>query len=272
MVKRIILLSGPIASGKTTIAIKLAKQFNMTTIRTRKLLQRTLSQGSISDRYELQAEGERLDKITGGRWLHDELVYQLQCLPSDVCIVVDSVRTLNQINAIRETYGGVVYHIHLTASPDILKERYYERLDCTDESDKHIIYSEMSSNRTERLVECLQTWADIVIDNSGRSDRDVLSHVASTLNAIATLVTNFSLECYSLCDEFFHILYPNLIITADKIDEIRNDMIENTSAAIGQKLKSGPSGAVVGSMATTANAATIMPRTANIKPIAIRPN
>ena len=175
------MLSGPIASGKTTLARNLAKHFNTTTVQTRNLLQRMLVHGDSSGRSELQAEGERLDRITDGRWLRDELVHQLPYMPSESPVVVDSVRTLDQILAIRETYGGTVCHMHLTASSNVLEERYYGRLACPGGLEKFISYADVHKNRTERLIEDLQTAADIVMDTSRCSVKAILFHVACHL-------------------------------------------------------------------------------------------
>ena len=181
VVKRIILLSGPIASGKSTLAKKLSKHFNTTTVQTRKLLQRTLVHGNSSGRSELQAEGERLDRITGGRWVYDEIVQHLRDIPTDTTVVVDSVRILNQIHTIREAYGTVVLHIHLTASVGILEERHNSRLVGISGGEKDLTHQVASSNHIERLIEELKASADIVIDTTKCSVKAVLFRVAGHL-------------------------------------------------------------------------------------------
>ena len=65
MINRIIILSGPISSGKSTLAEGLAQRFNMPILKTSKVLQKRVRSELTGDRKVLQAEGERLDKKTG---------------------------------------------------------------------------------------------------------------------------------------------------------------------------------------------------------------
>lgn len=184
--KHVLLISGPVASGKTTLAIELSNHFNMDIIQTRELLQRSLPENNDSNRKDLQDVGDQLDNLTGGRWIHDELVQRMRNVPSDSSVVIDSVRTMSQIEVIRETYGVIVTHIHLTAPQEILEERYYSRLLYTGGCKKSITYQDILSNQTELMVEDLQLLADIVIDTDKCSDKSILSCVIMRLEACST--------------------------------------------------------------------------------------
>ena len=97
MINRIIILSGPISSGKSTLAKGLDQRFHMTILKTSKVLQRQIKSEFAGDRKVLQAEGERLDKRNRGRWVLDELIKLISQDPSITEIVIDSVRIEEQI-------------------------------------------------------------------------------------------------------------------------------------------------------------------------------
>ena len=173
---RIILLSGPVASGKTALAWGLAKQFNIRRIQTRDLLERLVARRGRPRRANLQQAGDRLDRQTRGTWVLEELDRQLRDDTRQTDVIVDSVRMLDQIDVLRRAYGSAVTHIHVTASPHILRIRYDSRNDGNGLS-----YDQMRKNRTERLVERLADTADLLIDTGRCTDRDVLVRVASYL-------------------------------------------------------------------------------------------
>jgi adenylosuccinate synthase len=90
MPKRIILLSGPIASGKTSLATALVDQYGFHLIKTRKLIQSLVK--VKSERAALQKAGERLDRKTKGNWLAEVLGREVSNLPEDCSVLVDSIR------------------------------------------------------------------------------------------------------------------------------------------------------------------------------------
>jgi adenylosuccinate synthase len=127
MFNRIILLSGPISSGKSTLAKGLADRYGMSIFKTSEILKKYVRRGSEQDRKILQAQGERLDRKTHGRWVLEELREWSNKLKSSPEVIVDSVRITEQIQAIREAYGQIVIHVHLTAPMDELEQRFSKR-------------------------------------------------------------------------------------------------------------------------------------------------
>jgi len=190
MINRIIILSGPISSGKSTLAEGLAHRFNMTVLKTSVLLQRRINSELVGDRKVLQAEGERLDKRNRGRWVLDELTKLISRNPSITEIIIDSVRIEDQISAIREAFGPIVIHVHLTAPMNELEQRYYKRRETGKEKD--FKYSEVKENRTEKQVENLAKIADIVIDTKRCTEEDVLIRTASHLRICTGRGTGFA--------------------------------------------------------------------------------
>lgn len=73
MLNRIILLSGPISSGKSTLAKGLTERYDMSILKTNEILKKQVRSDLRQDRKVLQAHGERLDRKTHGRWVLEEL-------------------------------------------------------------------------------------------------------------------------------------------------------------------------------------------------------
>ncbi len=181
MPRRIILLSGHIASGKSTLAIRLVERYKMLLFKTQRLIVTTT--GAELERAALQAAGEALDRDTNGRWVCDAVTRELQRHPEDVAVLVDSVRIREQCDAFRRAYGsGTVVHLHLTAPKEVLACRYEQRRGPMQELPS---YDAVLADPTEAQVERLREIADIVIDTD-RSDADgVFIRAASRLGLYA---------------------------------------------------------------------------------------
>jgi adenylosuccinate synthase len=177
MVDRVVLLSGPISSGKSTLARGLEEQYGMYVFRTKEVLARNVVQALEKDRLALQAEGDRLDKETDGRWVVTEFVDWLNSKERISVAVIDSVRTLDQVAAIRDAFGARVTHIHLTAPPEELELRFNQRR--LLHTDKDYEYSVVKKNATEQQVETLASSADIVVNTQRCTASDVLTRTTS---------------------------------------------------------------------------------------------
>ncbi len=176
MPRRVILLSGPIASGKTTLAQKLVEGYGYNLFKTRELI--TSLTGSEVARGQLQQAGERLDRRTKGRWVATALEREVSRLDEDATVIVDAVRIKLQIEAIRDAFGQRVVHVHLTAPFDILAKRYSARSGAMQELKT---YGSVRRNPTESQVEQLKDAADVVIDTQQNTPEDVFTRVASHL-------------------------------------------------------------------------------------------
>jgi len=170
MAFQIVLLSGTVASGKTTLWQQLKASFpneHIHVLKTKELI-RELALGKMdrklpAERRALQNFGDLLDKETAGRWVQDALVslvnQHINTEPSPI-FIVDAVRILAQIKAIREAYGFSVKHIHLKAPERELEERYKRRMSDMEELKT---FKEVSKNPTEAAVHELEKSADIVV-------------------------------------------------------------------------------------------------------------
>lgn len=175
MVSTIIILSGRIASGKSTLADALADKNGFSQVRTSALIKRYFQREGLR-REELQAGGDELDIRTNGRWVAEALdEYIKEERTSDV-VVIDSVRIALQINAIRDAFSKHVLHVHLTATEPTLRDRFESRKRPGDRS-----WNTASSDTTERGVEDLADLADLVLDTILLSASGVLSQVEKRL-------------------------------------------------------------------------------------------
>lgn len=177
MPRFIVLLTGPVSAGKTTLAERLRERFhNVVHIKTSVFLLARAANGQ-HDRGYLQELGERLDKKTNGEWVRDELRKQLGELHADATVVVDAIRIQKQIDAIRRAYGRKVLHVHLDAEISELAKRYKSRKR-TDVAEFET-YEQVQQNKTERLVTELKKTADISIRTDRCTAEDVVVRAAA---------------------------------------------------------------------------------------------
>ncbi len=189
--KIILILTGEIATGKSTLADKLEDQFKFKRCRTRERLidlgNRKLK-GAVPPRDFKQKLGHELDVKNGGKWV---LEYFQELFEKDFAsnnyYIIDSARILNQIQHVRNAYSYSVYHIHLEASPETLKKRFLLRgeiktLPLKEQEEKYNLYK---ADETERDVPKLKSEADLVIDTDRCNDQDVFIRVASFFRLLA---------------------------------------------------------------------------------------
>ena len=177
MPKQIILLSGPVACGKSELGRALTERFGAESISTREVIQ-GLRPTTPTERKALQRAGDRLDRETGGAWVAQYLERRLPRLAQDAVVVVDSVRIPTQIDAIRRAYGSLVFHIHVTAPEEVLAHRYAQRKADVAELPT---YEEVRRSKTERGVSKLAEVADVVLDTDRCLPADVAVRAAAHL-------------------------------------------------------------------------------------------
>jgi len=178
--QKIIVLSGRVSAGKTTLANALEEQFGARVLRTKKVILDTTKAKFDLDRGTLQRYGNTLDRKTDGGWVASALTRFVEPMPPDAVFVVDSVRILKQVHAIRRAYGPRVVHIHLDADSNVLADRY-KRKQRQSKSQEFTSYSDLSIDKTEKKLGNLAETADVVIKTDKSTRADVVVRAASRL-------------------------------------------------------------------------------------------
>lgn len=172
----IIILSGHVGAGKTTLAKLLVERFGAVHVRTHDLLT-SLGPNVPQERRALQIFGESLDRKTKGSWVRDGLERAMATLSDNVVVVLDSIRIPKQIEAVRAGYGRKVVHVHLTADYSALANRYQTRPGTRLQ--ELSFYAAVRKNTTERQVDELGPISDVLIRTDRSTPAGVLVRVAS---------------------------------------------------------------------------------------------
>jgi adenylosuccinate synthase len=167
--KSLYVISGPVGVGKSAFCKEFESRFGAVRLSTRQILTET---GVPDDHRALQTAGEQLDRETGGRWVADSAVQHARNLSQDAILLVDSARIKEQIDHLRRAYGQNVFHVHLTASVEILRLRYLDRDRKLREFDT---YDELRKNTTEANIEQLGAIADVRIVTDRCEPRSILA-------------------------------------------------------------------------------------------------
>jgi adenylosuccinate synthase len=170
---RIVLISGAVASGKSTLSKGLAERFGASVLKTKSLILEQFHDAK-SERRELQKLGDELDRKTKFNWVRDAVSHDIRARGFEASfVVVDAIRKTEQVDAIRHAYGPRVFHIHLSASSEELTKRYIGRKGSVDR-ELSSYSSVRSGSRTEQQISRLESIADAVIATDRCDKEDVL--------------------------------------------------------------------------------------------------
>lgn len=188
MPKLIVLISGSISAGKTTLSDGLRRQYGASVVKTKEVLRdlaaKRLKRELPEERTALQEFGDKMDRDTNGTWVLNALnkhIVDAKVGQEDV-VLVDAVRILKQIKAVRRGYQFAVKHVHLEAPPAALARRFRHR--SRPGFKEPPSYSDAERNRTEARVNALRDSADFVIDTQRCTAEDVLVRVATYLGLV----------------------------------------------------------------------------------------
>jgi adenylate kinase family enzyme len=154
----LVALSGPVGAGKTTLAEGLQTLLHARIFRTRDLL---MQRAGPVGRKALQRIGGELDQWEGSAWVSRPALQVRLELDLERPLVVDAVRTAEQLSALR--LGACVLHIHLTAADAVLIDRYELRRQI-DPAFEYTPYASIRADPTELAVHELANVAQLVVD------------------------------------------------------------------------------------------------------------
>lgn len=175
---KLVVLSGPVAVGKTSFGNALQTRFAIEKISTRRYI--VAHTGCAEERAALQTAGDDLDRKTGGKWVADAVSEQSAGVSEETVLLVDSARIAAQVEKLRERFGrDSVRHVHLTAPDDVLEARYLARPAAVRE---FATYAEVKRSPTEAAIGSLEHIADVIVDTStGTSSSQVANAVEGWL-------------------------------------------------------------------------------------------
>lgn len=176
----LLLLSGPIAVGKSAVSRALQQDFSFMPIRSGPYLHElAIEKGCGSDRVDLQVLGDQLDEDTNYRWvLSDVAIPTVMASPQVTRWLFDCVRKKHQIDHFRQHFGSAIFHVHLHASEGVLKSRYELRAKM-EGRDKGTPYDEVVRHPNETASRSLMANADIALDTEHGSPTHVAAAILS---------------------------------------------------------------------------------------------
>jgi adenylosuccinate synthase len=192
---RVVVISGPVGAGKSTLAKGLAERYDGSYLSTKNLLRDEASKRGMDllpERAAMQKFGALLDEETRGRWVADAVSRRVSGVGDlevdevsgrDGLFIVDAVRTEGQIVAFRAAFGSEVVHLHVYASTDELAKRYAARGDSSGLREL-ASYAEVAQDPTEAAVNALGRDADVAIDTERSNSGDVLIRAAAALRLL----------------------------------------------------------------------------------------
>jgi adenylosuccinate synthase len=179
--RQIVLISGRICTGKSGLAKRLSDEFGYCRIQTSDILKKVATErGLRNDRISLQELGDLLDIETNHRWVLDQVMRVAESIQADAPVVVDNIRTFQQLEHFRRARVGEVIHAHLYAQRQHLEKRYKKKNDeRPDEAATN--YSEADLLKNMDDVKKFMMDADVRINTSRTDGRDTLVRVAARL-------------------------------------------------------------------------------------------
>ncbi|MBR1204936.1 MULTISPECIES: adenylosuccinate synthetase [unclassified Bradyrhizobium] len=179
--RQVVLISGHICTGKSELAQRLRVEFGYHSVSTSGILKsKATADSSPTDRLSLQLLGDELDKKTDHSWLLNEVAKEAEHLTSDHPIVVDNVRTCDQLQHFRTDHRFSVIHAHLWAPKRILEQRYKKK-NAERPGETNHSYTNADLIKNEKDIEEFKNDADVRINTARTDSADTLVRVAARL-------------------------------------------------------------------------------------------
>jgi adenylosuccinate synthase len=179
--RQVVLISGHICTGKSELARRLKTEFGYHAVSSSDILREIAKAGEKpTDRLALQALGDALDRATNHQWLLEHVVKVAATLAETQPMVVDNVRTWDQLQYFRTYRGFSVIHAHLWAPRTILEQRYKTKnAERPEEAGQS--YTDADLIKKEKDIEAFKKDADVRINTARTDSADTLVRVAARL-------------------------------------------------------------------------------------------
>ena len=169
----IVLMAGPIAAGKSTVARLVMQSLGGTTVVVREALHHALGAVEL-DRHELQRLGADLDQRTRGRWLVDYLE-QIEVGP----LVVDSLRTVRQTVPILDHFVDARL-VYVNAHEETRRRRYRSAGE-VDKIKRAAPFDDAMNHPTELQVSQLIPLAHVYLETDDLTAEETMREVLKGL-------------------------------------------------------------------------------------------
>ena len=168
-----VVLAGPLCSGKTTLANELVAR-GWTKVSARAAISAAAGLPADLGRGQLVAVGAELERTRPGIWLADFVAR------ATTPVVVDSVRTLAQVDALAGTIPSARF-VGVVADVATRRQRFQER---GDAADAFADFDEVAESQAEIEAIAMAQQLPTVIDTSRCTPAVVLQIVLDALGAV----------------------------------------------------------------------------------------
>ena len=176
-------VSGPISSGKTTVARGLAKLGLAYGRYSQVVADEAVKQGRGTTRQALQEIGQKIHLELGQRWLNRRLLDRYG--DGGQMFVVDGLRWPEDRAFWLERYGPAFIHVHLDVPTGVRRQRFAQR------HGPQADFEDASRHDVEQGVEALRHLADWVLPNEGEQ------HALGACDEIVTMHLRREGQCPS---------------------------------------------------------------------------
>lgn len=179
--RRIVLVSGKICAGKTGLASRLRDGFGFELVKTSEILKaHARARGHPADRLSLQRLGDILDAETDHGWVLDAVLHKSTPLLKTRSVVVDHIRSREQLERFRQCRDIRTIHAHLYAPTTDLENRFRDKFDGSA-SERGTDYSSADSLKSQDDIVFFKNDADVRVNTARTDSRDTLVRVAARL-------------------------------------------------------------------------------------------
>ncbi len=176
----LLVISGGLASGKSTLSQSLAEQLDCEVIRTSDLILK-LEPNTPKTREGMQKAGNKLDRKTDHSWVADEIasiIFDTDNVSN--LFVLDGVRKPKQMEVLQGAIGHrYVRHIHL----DVSTQEQAKRFEVANrDKDKSISFQKAIADASEKQLKELAQLSDVLINTDRYTADGVFAHVGARLS------------------------------------------------------------------------------------------
>lgn len=172
--RRLLLISGPMASGKTSVSAAFQELYGFFPISSGSFLRAQLAaRNEPFERLNLQELGDSLDRATDFSWLIESVaIPAIEAQPAVDNWLLDAVRKPKQVELFKRRFGNAVRHVHIVAPDSVLSQRYAARgISHLEDYQANVLHPNEQSARS------LAGFADKVLDTEEYTPLEIADQI-----------------------------------------------------------------------------------------------